>query len=312
MYAKEYQVKRPPREGQGAGSVALRHWLGEAKAKQVYLVLRDRILSGAAGFGAKLPTENELAEFHGVSRVTVRRALGELERERLIERRRSAGTRVIYRPGPAPITADISGVLANLADMGRRTAVELLSFDYVPAEGAVAQALGVGPDQLLQRSVRVRSVDGLPFSYLTTHVPESISVTFTRQELASRPLLDLLERAGVKVEHARQRISAGLATPDVARALGVRPGSPLIELVRVVHDQAGRGVEHLHALYRPDRYAFEIDLVRSGAAETKAWSPIMRRDGKTGTKTGSKSKRRTSTPSTLHSKAKPAGLTPPR
>jgi GntR family transcriptional regulator len=282
----------------------LRHWLGEAKAKQIYLVLRDRILSGALGFGAKLPTENELAEFHGVSRVTVRRALGELARERLIERRRSAGTRVIYRQAPAPITADISGVLANLADMGRRTAVKLLSFDYVPAKGAVAETLGVGRDQLLQRAVRVRSVDGLPFSYLTTHVPESVSVTFTRHELASRPLLDLLERAGVEVEHARQRISAGLATPDVARALGVRPGSPLIELVRVVYDQAGRGVEHLHALYRPDRYAFEIDLVRSGAAKAKAWSPILHRASKLG--------RRSSTSSTMHSKAKPAGLTPPR
>jgi len=255
----------------------VRDWLGEAKAKQVYLVLHDRILSGAIGFGAKLPPENELADHHSVSRVTVRRALGELARERLIERRRSAGTRVIYRPSPAPITADISGVLANIADMGRRTAVKLLSFDYVPAEGAVAQALEVASDQLLQRSVRVRSVDGLPFSYLTTHVPESVSVTFTRQELASRPLLELLERAGVKVEHARQRISAGLATPDVAEALGVRSGSPLIELVRVVYDQSGRGVEHLHALYRPDRYAFEIDLVRSGAAETKAWAPVVRR-----------------------------------
>ncbi len=191
----------------------MRDWLGEAKAKQVYLVLRDRILSGAIAFGAKLPTEHELAGYHGVSRVTVRRALGELARERLIERRRSAGTRVIYRPSPAPITADISGVLANLADMGRRTAVKLLSFDYVPAKGVVAQALGAAPDQLLQRSVRVRSIDGLPFSYLTTHVPESVSVTFTRQELAARPLLELLERAGVKVEHARQRISAGLATP---------------------------------------------------------------------------------------------------
>jgi GntR family transcriptional regulator len=294
------------------GSVALRHWLGEAKAKQVYLVLRDRILSGAIGFGTRLPTENELADYHRVSRVTVRRALGELERERLIERRRSAGTRVTYRQGPAPITADISGVLANIADMGRRTAVKLLSFDYVSAEGAVAQALGVPPDQLLQRSVRVRSVDRLPFSYLTTHVPENVSVTFTRQELASRPLLDLLERAGVKVEHARQRISAGLATPEVGRALGVRTGSPLIELVRIVYDQAGRGVEHLHALYRPDRYAFEIDLVRSGAAETKAWSPIMRRDDRIGPKTAGKIKRRTSTPSTLHSKAKPAGFTPPR
>ena len=255
----------------------MRDWLGEAKAKQVYLVLRDRILSGAIAFGAKLPTEHELAGYHGVSRVTVRRALGELARERLIERRRSAGTRVIYRPSPAPITADISGVLANLADMGRRTAVKLLSFDYVPAKGAVAQALGAAPDQLLQRSVRVRSIDGLPFSYLTTHVPESVSVTFTRQELAARPLLELLERAGVKVERARQRISAGLARPDVAETLGVRTGSPLIELVRVVYDQSGRGVEHLHALYRPDCYAFEIDLVRSGAANTKAWAPVVRR-----------------------------------
>jgi GntR family transcriptional regulator len=258
----------------------LRDWLGEAKAKQVYLILRDRILSAAFGFGAKLPTENELAEYYGVSRVTVRRALGELARERFIERRRSAGTRVIYRPAPAPVTADISGVLANLADMGRRTAVKLLSFGYVPAAGAVAQALGVAPDQLLQRSVRVRSVDRVPFSYLTTHVPESIAVTFTKQELASRPLLELLERAGVKVEHARQRISAGLATPEVAQALDVRIGSPLIELVRVVCDRSGRAVEHLHALYRPDRYAFEMDLVRSGTPGTKTWSPAVRRNAR--------------------------------
>jgi GntR family transcriptional regulator len=263
--------------------VALRDWLGEAKAKQVYLVLRDRILSGAVAFGTKLPTEHELAEVHNVSRVTVRRALGELARERLIERRRSAGTKVIYRPVLSPMTADISGMLASLADMGRRTAVKLLSFDYVPAEGAVAQALGVPPDQMLQRSVRVRSVDGEPFSYLTTYVPESISLTFTRQELASRPLLDLLERAGVKVEHARQRIGAGLAAPDVAAALGVHMGTPLIELTRVVYDQSGRGVEHLHALYRPDRYAFEIDLVRSGK-RSKAWSPVLRRSGKSGSK----------------------------
>ena len=267
-----------------AGSVALRDWLGEAKAKQVYLVLRDRILSGAVAFGAKLPTENVLAAVHGVSRVTVRRALGELARERLIERRRSAGTRVIYRPVLAPMTADISGVLASLADMGRRTTVKLLSFDYVPAEGVVARALGVPSDEMLQRSVRVRSVDGKPFSYLTTFVPERVSLTFTRQELASRALLDLLERAGVKVEHARQRISAVLATLDVAAALDVCTGTPLIELTRVVYDQSGRGVEHLHALYRPDRYAFEIDLIRSGK-HNKAWSPVVRRADRTGDKT---------------------------
>ena len=91
-------------------------WLGEAKAKQVYLILRDRILNGTFHFGSRLPTENELADFYAVSRATVRRALGELARERFIERRRSVDTRVVYRPAPAPVTADISGVLANLAE----------------------------------------------------------------------------------------------------------------------------------------------------------------------------------------------------
>jgi GntR family transcriptional regulator len=47
----------------------------------------------------------------------------------------------------------------------------------------------------------------------------------------------------------------------------------------VVFDQSGRAVEHLHALYRPDRYAFEMDLVRSGTADTKAWSPVMSKYG---------------------------------
>ncbi len=129
-------------------------------------------------------------------------------------------------------------------------------------------------------------------------------MTFTRQELASRPLLELLERAGVKVEHARQRISAGLATPSVAEALGLHTGSPLIELVRVVYDQSGRGVEHLHALYRPDRYAFEIDLVRSGAADTKAWAPVIRRPANSRTtKINSR---------TLNQKTKPADIAPQR
>ena len=147
----------------------MRDWLGRSEAEQVYLVLRDRTLVALVGFGTKLPNENKLADYHGVSRVTVRRALGELARERLIERRRSAGTRVT--PAIAgPDNRRHSGMLAT-ADMGRRTAVKLLSFEYVPAEGAVAQMLGIATD-LLQRSVRVRSVDGLPFSFLTTHVPE--------------------------------------------------------------------------------------------------------------------------------------------
>jgi GntR family transcriptional regulator len=249
--------------------------LSEAKARRVYLILRDRILSNALAPGARLPTEVDLARFHRVSRVTVRRALAELSREQLIERRRASGTRVIYQPSSKPMTADIANVLATLVEMGERTTSRLLSFGYVPASGPVAEALGVGADERLQRSVRVRSTAGQPFSHLTAHVPERIGLTYSRKELATTPLLALLERSGVKIERAAQRVSAVLATPETAQALKVRVGSPLIELVRVVYDSNGRGVEHLHALYRPDRYNLEMELERSSGAGGRTWTPAV-------------------------------------
>ena len=248
--------------------------LSEAKARRVYLILRDRILSSALAPGARLPTEVDLARYHRVSRVTVRRALAELSREQLIERRRASGTRVIYQPPAKPITADIANVLATLVEMGERTTSKLLSFGYIPAAGPVAEALGVTAEDTLQRSVRVRSSDGMPFSYLVAHVPDRIGRTYTRRELAAKPLLALLERSGVKIERASQRVSAVLATPETAHALKVGIGSPLIELVRVVYDRDGRGVEHLHALYRPDRYNLEMELERSRNGGT--WTPAAR------------------------------------
>jgi len=250
--------------------------LNEAKARQVYLVLRDRILSNALAPGARLPTEIDLARFHRVSRVTVRRALAELSREQLIERKRASGTRVIYQPSAKPMTADIANVLATLVEMGERTTSKLLSFGYVPAVGSVAEALGVDDEDELQRSVRVRFTGGMPFSYLTAHVPGRIGKTFSRRDLSAKPLLALLERSGVKFERAAQRVSAVLAAPEVARALKVGVGSPLIELTRVVYDREGRGVEHLHALYRPDRYTLEMDLERT-ADGVRTWKPAAKK-----------------------------------
>ena len=73
---------------------------------------------------------------------------------------------------------------------------------------------------------------------------------------------------------ASQRISATLATPETASMLGVDVGSALIAMTRVVFDGDGRGIEYLEALYRPDRYSFETELVRSSEGDEMRWSPI--------------------------------------
>jgi GntR family transcriptional regulator len=243
------------------------------KTRQVYLVLRERIANGGLNAGDTLPGEQALAGEHNVSRVTVRRALAELEREGLIDRRRGAGTFIALQNAVKPVVADLADVLSNLIAMGRSTDVRLLAFGYQDPSAVVAQALRLAKGERVQRSVRVRIVDGEPFSYLTTHVPERIGVTYTEPELASKPLLALLERSGVSVDRATQEIGAVLASPEAATALNVDIGSALIALTRVVYDGKGRGVEHLHALYRPDRYAFRMDLVRTGRDGGRRWSP---------------------------------------
>lgn len=244
-----------------------------SKARQIYLVLRDRIAGGQFAGSGVLPTEQALAAEHGVSRVTIRRALGALEEEGLIVRRRGAGTFLADAKRPRPVLADLSDVLANLVAMGRTTTVRLLSFAYEEAPEPVAEALGLAARERVQRSVRVRYVDEEPFSHLTTFVPERIGATYTEADLASRPLLSLLERSGVEVECATQEIGAQLATPDVADALGVEVGSAVVSLNRTVFDREGRGIEHLAALYRPDRYAFRMDLVRTQDRNGRRWSP---------------------------------------
>jgi GntR family transcriptional regulator len=244
------------------------------KARRIYLLLRERILNGELEPGARLPGELAIAAEFKISRVTVRRALDTLAGDGLIDRRPGSGTFVRDLNSSRPIIADLSNVLSHLVDMGRRTGVKLLSFSYVVPPENVASSLGLERGEKTQRSVRVRLIDGAPFSYLVTHVPERIGVTYSESDLATTPLLGLLERSGVHVEKANQSIGATLAGPDVAEALGLEIGSPLLALTRVVWDPTGQGVEHLHALYRPDRYSFQMDLVRAGAADARRWNPV--------------------------------------
>ena len=242
------------------------------KAHQVYLLLRERIAAGALRPGARLPGEAALATEHGVSRMTLRRALDQLAAEELIVRRPGSGT-FVRSSGASPVLrADLTDAFAHLREMGNSSSVRLLSFAYAPPSAEIAAALVLPSGALVQRSVRVRLADGVPFSCLTTHVPERIGITYSEADLAATPLLELLERSGIVVAQARQLIGATIAGPDVAEALDVAVGAPLLSLTRVVLGPEGDGVEHLQALYRPDRFSFQMDLVRTGARGRRAWN----------------------------------------
>jgi GntR family transcriptional regulator len=262
---------------------------------RLYVILRDRIASGTYAEGAVLPSEFELTEAFSVSRITAKRALDELATEGLVERVRGRGTTVTDRAaallGAQPITASIDGLLENLTAIGRETSVEVIEFGYVPAPDFVRARLALEPNARAQRAVRVRSLDGEPLSQSTTYVPERIGRAYDVKDLASTPIIDLIERAGVVVGTAEQSISATLADSLVAARLKVGVGAPLLLMKRCVKDTSGKPAQYIEILYRPDRFEYRMSLTREQAAGHGRFPPA-RPVGKSNKKTKPPRKRR--------------------
>ena len=248
------------------------------KYHQVYLVLRQQLDEGR--FAQRLPSELALTQEFGVARVTVRKALERLVAEGRIVRTPGRGT-VPAVPAarrsaaadapPALALASAGGLLENIVSMGLRTSVKVIECAVLPASDAVAQALHLPVDARVQKAVRVRSTREGPLSHITTWVPEVLARGFGRRELARQPILLLLEASGVKIGRATQTISARLAEAATARLLDVSVGSALLAVNRLVLDANEHPVQWLHGLYRPDRYAYEMQLSRVGSIDAKVW-----------------------------------------
>ena len=246
------------------------------KYHRIYLVLREQLEEGR--FVDGLPGELALVRQFGVARVTVRRALEQLAQEGLISREPGRGTRPIGWPArPAasaandPMRTQLTGLLENLVSMGLRTSVKVLDVETVTASESVARALELKPGDAVQKAVRVRSTREGPLSHITTYVPADVARRFGRRELSRKPILLLLEEAGVKVGRAVQTVSARLADAEVAGHLELAVGSALLAVRRLIYDEHERPVQWLHGLYRPDRYEYQMQLSRVGSIDAKVW-----------------------------------------
>lgn len=240
---------------------------------KIYMLLRDGIMKGVYPHQSLLPSEQEISKQFSVSRITAKRALDELAAEGMAVRQRGKGTQVNFQQKLGALKSSVDGLLENLLDMGLKTSVKLIDFAYEPSNSDVATALQIPLGAIVQRAVRVRSLQGSPFSHLTTYVPEAIGRRFSRNELSNTALLALLERCGVKISSAEQTITATLADNRVTESLQVAMGSPLLRISRVVFDQNKKPVEFIQAIYRPDLYEYRMRLDRVQRKKTRLWSP---------------------------------------
>jgi len=228
---------------------------------RLYVVLRQQIVDGQYPPDRPMPGEHALAEAFDVSRVTIRRTLGLLEQDGLIERRRGDGTYPRSPIGDA-MEASLGGLMENLLALGLKTRVKVLGFDYQPPPPTIAAAMGLTGGETVQKVVRVRLYRGRPLMRLLTYVPEELGRTYAKRDLSGEPLIRLLERAGSTIASASQTISAKLADVNTAPDLDVAIGDPLLQVTRLVRDRDDRVVQFIEGLYRPDRYEYRMNMSR--------------------------------------------------
>jgi GntR family transcriptional regulator len=236
---------------------------------RLYAILRSQISDAVYRRGDLLPSEAALMQSFGVSRITAKRALDELSAEGLVERARGRGTVVTQAVpvGSSPIEGRLDDLLQNLASIGRGSSVRLLEFDYVAPPALVAEKLRL-EGGLVQRAVRLRHVDGVPISLLTSYIIESVGRSFDGEAMNATPVFELLARAGMPIDSAEQSVTATLADAVSAAHLAVPAGSPLLMVKRVLFGPGGRPVEYLEGLYPPDRFEFRMTLPAPRGAAT--------------------------------------------
>lgn len=239
---------------------------------RVYTALRQQLLEGRHVAGEALPGEPQLARHYGVARVTIRRALQQLEAEGLVVRHASRGTYPADAATIAEPRANISGLLENLITVGRGTAARLLSFETIVPPPEVAARLGSGEPVL--RIERLRLAAKTPVSHYTHYVPQTTAGAIDRATLGAHPVLSVLQDAGFIAASAEQALTARTADAAIATALRVPVGTALVCLKRLVRDDQGRPIEYHESLYRPDRYEYCLTLVRGGSPAAPAWVPL--------------------------------------
>nr|WP_298728909.1 UTRA domain-containing protein [uncultured Steroidobacter sp.] len=234
-----------------------------------YLALRDQIAFnievGKLAAGSRLPSERQLQTSAGFARGTIRQALSQLEAEGLIYRRDRSGWYV----SPPAITYDPTrwaGFMAYVTEQGRVPATITLAKSTLPATAALADIFRVAPGAPLYVIDRKRTIDGRSVLVERITVDPALAPNLLDHSLDDSLTQILKNEYGVTVARNRVDMRPCALVKDAAEALGAKPGTAGLLVVRTSFDQHGRVVEYDQEYWRHDAIRVHVDLKVRGEA----------------------------------------------
>ena len=224
--------------------------------------LRASIVSGTYAPHARLPSESELMARYGVSRITVRHALSQLEKEGVLFKVAGKGV-FVSKPKPFQSLARLQGFAEAMALQGHEIFNRLLDINTVAANAEVAQQLRVPEHSAVTELRRVRYLNREPVSLDISYVPVAIGERLAREDLATRDIFLILENDyGIDLGFADLTIDALLADAFTAQQLQIADNSPALRVKRLTHNANGDPIDFEYLFCRVDNFQFRLRIAR--------------------------------------------------
>lgn len=232
--------------------------------------IRGEIRSGRYAGGRQLPTEEQLAAHHSVSRQTVRRAMQDLVSEGIIYRVAGRGT---YPVAEEDRYVRHFGSVEELMALSVDTECEIVSPLRRRVDVENAGRLRLASDELYALAL-IRLHGSVPFCYTSVFLPPRIgelvsdvtdlTVAGRRSRVTVIGLIDARMRGAIMA--AEQSITATGAPSFAAARLPCAPGQPVLRIDRQYCDEAGHPVELAVSYFDPEHYSYRVRLRRSPTA----------------------------------------------
>jgi len=238
--------------------------------------LRKRIADDEFSLGQRLPSQHAMADEYGVTVMTLRHALAQLESEGLVYASKGKGTFVSEAP-TVPYDLDhLWSFVQQMTHAGVEVTTAMLAIRFEPAVEVAAearQALGLSESEAIVEIERCRSINNEPVVLQRSFLAASIWSRIAEVDLAAESLYDVLSvRCGLVLDRASEIIRAvGLASDDAA-VLGVAAGRPSLESIRISRTRDDIAFLYDRALMSGD--ATEIHAERTAHSMSVAFQAV--------------------------------------
>lgn len=229
--------------------------------KKVMLALKGRIDSGEFQIGDNLPSESKLVDEYSVSRITVRKAIDELVKMGMVEKRQGAGTIVIGQS----MTGSMSSLRSTreyLSEAGGDLSYEVDQFSLITPPEYVAKALTINASDKVFFIRRFMFINDVLSIYEDSYMPVGLFPDLSLSHLTGSKYQYLEQVLGLSIDGAIQDFEAILPNEHVAQCLGVTTETPLLKLISIGKLTDGRPFEYTEIISKPNTYSYKHYLKR--------------------------------------------------